>query len=1052
MVSSTFTDLQAHRAELIEALRSYKLYANAMENDSARLVDVLDSSLEKVRESVAYIGVISRKYGQIPICRKRNPDHLSLTELEFNEAQRLGRPILLFIMGQQHQGIDEDFEKDSEKRQKLDAFRERAKMFSPDSDVHRVYAEFNSLADFKDKLGSSLAELKTHLDSVLAADLEAEQSAADGAATAAAIAADTGAATEDPGLQGMPTPPALYAQPPYIGSHKFVGRAAELELLSDWAQPADPTQLLLFEAIGGNGKSMLTWEWTTHHAVAARPAAHPWAGRFWYSFYERGARMADFCQHALAYITARPLAEFEKKTTAELREPLLAELTARPWLLMLDGLERVLVAYHRLDAAELPDEAANAPTDAIANRDPCDAIREEDNDLLRSLVAAAPSKLLISSRLTPRVLLNASGQPIPGAKRFTLPGLRPPDAEALLRSCEIRGESEAIQSYLSSNCDNHPLVIGILAGLIANHLPDRGNFDAWAADPEAGAGLDLASLDLIQRRNHILRSAIAALPLASRSLLSSLALLTDCVDYATLSAFNPHLPPEPEDKDPTAKQQQRASAAAPEAAKKLLQGTVKDLERRGLLQWDGHERTYGLHPVVRAVAAGGMAAADLEHYGQRVVDFFTMQPTRPYDEAETLEDVRNGLQVVRTLLKLGRFEQAAQVCRGGLNRALFFNLEAYSVAVALLRGFFPAGWSGFPRYASPRANHIFLGYAGFASLATGAIEEAFEITNLQIWLALRNGEVPFQIGDLGTSISSLSMCLNDLNRLATAMRLRVLSLEILHLSKFVKSNQILQPSVSALEFVSRLRLFVEQSMIGNWEEANAVWNILDTMGRDWPRNHYRPGHAEYLYACHRFCQGTLQECHLAEAERLALEGKNRRTIRALHQLRGEWSLEHGNWALAAASFQEAVRLARERSLTDAESETGLALARLQLRLAADPGAVEPLAVARQDAERLSQWRRPAHDLLARLWLALGDSEQAKHHALAAYRWAWADGEPYVRRYELTKATELLQQLNVAIPNLPPYDPAKDEPFPWEAEVRALLESTRAEQQGAENLS
>jgi hypothetical protein len=159
-------------------------------------------------------------------------------------------------------------------------------------------------------------------------------------------------------------------------------------------------------------------------------------------------------------------------------------------------------------------------------------------------------------------------------------------------------------------------------------------------------------------------------------------------------------------------------------------------------------------------------------------------------------------------------------------------------------------------------------------------------------------------------------------------------------------------------------------------------------------------------------------------------------------------MEHGNWALAAASFQEAVRLARERSLTDAESETGLALARLQLRLAADPGAVEPLAVARQDAERLSQWRRPAHDLLARLWLALGDSEQAKHHALAAYRWAWADGEPYVRRYELSKVTELLQQLNVPLPNLPPYDPANHAPFPWEAEVRALLEATRAEQQGA----
>jgi hypothetical protein len=88
-------------------------------------------------------------------------------------------------------------------------------------------------------------------------------------------------------------------------------------------------------------------------------------------------------------------------------------------------------------------------------------------------------------------------------------------------------------------------------------------------------------------------------------------------------------------------QRQRGSAAAREAAKKLLQGTVKDLERRGLLQWDGRERTYGLHPVVRAVAAGELAAADLERHGQRVVDFFTSQPTRPYAEAETLEDVRN---------------------------------------------------------------------------------------------------------------------------------------------------------------------------------------------------------------------------------------------------------------------------------------------------------------------------------------------------------------------------------------------------------------------------
>lgn len=118
---------------------------------------------------------------------------------------------------------------------------------------------------------------------------------------------------------------------------------------------------------------------------------------------------------------------------------------AKPWLLILDGLERVLVAYHRIDAAEMPDEDANSPTDKIVDCSPCDAIRDEDNDLLRALAAAAPSKILVSSRLTPRVLLNPSGQPIPGAKRITLDGLRLSNAEQLLHSCGIEGNSAAIQ-------------------------------------------------------------------------------------------------------------------------------------------------------------------------------------------------------------------------------------------------------------------------------------------------------------------------------------------------------------------------------------------------------------------------------------------------------------------------------------------------------------------------------------------------------------------------------------------------------------------------------
>ncbi|MFO0939955.1 MAG: DUF4062 domain-containing protein [Pirellulales bacterium] len=982
MVSSTFTDLQEHRAALIDAIHAHDLHAKVMENDSARLVDVIDSSLQMVRESAAYIGVISLKYGQTPECPIRNPDKLSITELEFNEAQQLGRPILLFIMGDDHPVKKADIEKNKSKEKKLNAFRERAKKASADSKVHRVYAVFNSLEEFKDSLGSSLAELKTHLESGVV-DTSEDESPNDKNKT-------------------IPTPPDFYAEPDYIGSHKFVGRAAELQVLSDWANPADPTNLLLFEAIGGNGKSMLTWEWTTNprHALAARPADKAWAGRFWYSFYEGGASMEDFCQRALAYMTGRPLEDFAKKKTAELKEELLAQLHARPWLLILDGLERILVAYHRIDAAEVPDEEANSPTDKIVNRNPCDAIRDEDNDLLRALAAADPSKLLVSSRLTPRVLLNPSGQTISGAKRISLPGLRPPDAEALLRSCGIEGRSEAIQSYLIANCDNHPLVIGILGGLIVNYLPARGDFDAWSTAADGGAALDLASLDIIQRRNHILEAAIQELPDASRQLLSTLALLTDSVDYETLKAFNPHLPPEP----------------------KKLEATVKELEQRGLLQWDGRTRKYDLHPVVRGVASGAMAVADRQRHGQRVVDHFTAQPHRPYEEAEAMEDVRSGLHVVRTLLKLGHYQQAADAYRGDLSNALLFNLDAYAETLSLLKPFFPTGWSELPKEVDANHGSYLANNAAFALDSCGEPAAALAAFAAALRADLQAEDWTYT----ADSLHNISANLTSENRLAQALRTDSLALEVATLSEDKESV-----------FMGRLDLFADQSRLGQWAEAAATWSLLDLMGRAWDRAAYRPGDAEERFARFHFWQGNLQEDHLAEAMRLAVEAKNRTDIRNLHRRRGDWRLTQGEWSLAAASYQEAVRMARERSLTDEGSETGLALAKHHLgQLAGEE--------ARSEAERLAQLRDPAHRYLAMLWLAIGDTEQAKHHALAAYKWAWADGEPYVNRYELTQTTELLQQMNIPIPNLPPYDPAKDEKLPWEDEVRDAIEKLRAE--------
>jgi hypothetical protein len=84
----------------------------------------------------------------------------------------------------------------------------------PDSSVHRVYAKFDSLEEFKEQAMHAVA------------------------AAVSGRPYET-AAVAEPARDPIPAPPELYAEPRYIGSHRFVGRAAQLDVLNDWAVPAD---------------------------------------------------------------------------------------------------------------------------------------------------------------------------------------------------------------------------------------------------------------------------------------------------------------------------------------------------------------------------------------------------------------------------------------------------------------------------------------------------------------------------------------------------------------------------------------------------------------------------------------------------------------------------------------------------------------------------------------------------------------------------------------------------------------------------------------------
>ena len=159
-VSSTFTDLRTHRRDVSDALMGFELFPKVMEYDGARAdADVIDSSLRFVRDSSAFIGIISHKYGQIPLDPDRNPRGLSISELEFNKAMELGRPILLFVMADDHPVTLADVERDPKKLTKLEAFKTRAKRMREGSEVHRIYETFSSADDFAKKANKAVGRL-----------------------------------------------------------------------------------------------------------------------------------------------------------------------------------------------------------------------------------------------------------------------------------------------------------------------------------------------------------------------------------------------------------------------------------------------------------------------------------------------------------------------------------------------------------------------------------------------------------------------------------------------------------------------------------------------------------------------------------------------------------------------------------------------------------------------------------------------------------------------------------------------------------------------------
>ena len=356
--------------------------------------------------------------------------------------------------------------------------------------------------------------------------------------------------------------------------------------------------------------------------------------------------------------------------------------------------------------------------------------------------------------------------------------------------------------------------------------------------------------------------------------------------------------------------------------------------------------------------------------------------------------------------------------------ALFHNLEASTEVLAVLRPFFPGGWNAPTSELSSFEISDLANDAGIALSRIGELERARTAHELALSVELERRDWE----NVAVQLRNMSEVFLRQNHFALVERCLTFALEL--------ANLLSQPQSI---FLSQLGLFDCLAVLGRTADAEQAWQALDPMGRNWHRGGYRPGDAEAARAQYAFERGTLTELDLTQAERLAIDARNRSTVRELLRLRGKWHLQWEEWADAVDDFADAVRMARESGIGDAESETLLALARLRLGRLPDPS---------HEAGRLAGLRDPAHLPLARLWHALGNTTEATQHALAAYRYAWADGEPFVHRYDLDRASELLVRLDVAIPTLPVYDRATPPQLAWQDDVGAAIDELRTRGFGA----
>jgi hypothetical protein len=221
---------------------------------------------------------------------------------------------------------------------------------------------------------------------------------------------------------------------PYASPPNFTGRLSERKMLTDWLTNDAAHPLLVLRALGGFGKSALTWHWLLHDVDPAE-----WPRVVWWSFYEGDASFESFVVNTVRYLDP---ASAPSASPREQLVSLLKALHSRGTLLILDGFERALRAFGGLNAAYQGDEMVGTEGGER------DCISPLADAFLRNM-ASLPGirgKVMITTRLRPASVETRDGILLQGCREEELVQLQPADAVAFFHAQGVRGGRAEIEA------------------------------------------------------------------------------------------------------------------------------------------------------------------------------------------------------------------------------------------------------------------------------------------------------------------------------------------------------------------------------------------------------------------------------------------------------------------------------------------------------------------------------------------------------------------------------------------------------------------------------